>query len=753
MFPFRSLLLSCVLPWAAFAAPPLHVYLTWQGDTATTLTVTFHTDEPLPAGEVRFDTVSRNGQADAYTRRAVAAPARRIKGLDARHVHVAELTGLPPGGDVFFIAGHPAHGFSPERKARTIPADATEIRFAQGGDFGTSPEVGPLLAAAAAFEPHFAALGGDLAYANDSLSNHHLWERWLTFWCANMVTPRGYTVPMVLAIGNHEVEKGGGLRPKEQARYYYTYFPQGFGDVAYGVKRFGRDLAFLSLDSDHTAAVGGAQTTWLAKTLRDLADVRYKMAMYHVPMYPSHRKYESTGQRQREHWLPLFDSLGLSCAWENHDHTYKRTHLLKGGKIDPAGIPYFGDGCWGRSVRTVDASRWYLKKAAPLQHYWICDVTPAGFVARAADAKGRVFDVYPDTHPEAAAAEAMLASLRTQVRHPDLVAAQRPPRAPAKPGLRAEVRPGSFATLDKLRAAPAGKATVTTQVVPRPAGAPTGPLGVLYRGYLNVATNGLHTFWLTSDGLASLTVADIPLLETVAGGKVVSRQGTLQLAEGRHAVEVAYAAGAEGALLALEWSEPGRARTHLPAARQSHDDPSVRLTRVALRIQDDDDDAEEDLKTGKVNLTSSDLEIVTDRNDQRVALRFPGLNIPADAHVRMAYLQFTAEDPGSGNATFAVRAEASPDAAPFTKADRSLSARTTSPRMVTWRPGPWTAKESGTAQRTANLAPLIEEWITRPDAKPGGALALFIEGYGKRVAAAFKGGRDAAPLLVVEYEE
>ena len=356
----RSLALALLLPLAGRAAAPVHVYLTWQGDTASTFTVTFHTDEDYPAGEVYYDTVPHQGDYAAYKHKVTANPPLVIKGLEKRKVHIAEMKDLPPGGDVYFIAGHPDRGFTAERKARTIPADATEIRFAQGGDFGTSPEVGPLLKSAASFEPAFAALGGDIAYANDILTNSPLWEKWLAFWCANMVTPSGYTVPMQLAIGNHEVESGGSmkLKTRAQARFYYTYFPQGFGDVAYGMKRFGKDLAFICLDSDHTAPSGGDQAAWLEKTLRGLAGTRHKMAMYHVPMYPSARKYEDTGAKQRVAWLPHFDALGLTCAWENHDHTYKRTQLLKNGKVDPAGIPYFGDGCWGRAVRPVNESRW-----------------------------------------------------------------------------------------------------------------------------------------------------------------------------------------------------------------------------------------------------------------------------------------------------------------------------------------------------------------------------------------------------------
>jgi hypothetical protein len=75
-----------------------------------------------------------------------------------------------------------------------------------------------------------------------------------------------------------------------------------------------------------------------------------------VPAYPSVRKDEGTTLEIRQHWVPLFEKAGVSAAFEHHDHAYKRTHPLLGGKVQDApakGVTYLGDGAWGASIRKV----------------------------------------------------------------------------------------------------------------------------------------------------------------------------------------------------------------------------------------------------------------------------------------------------------------------------------------------------------------------------------------------------------------
>ncbi len=383
--------------WAitvAATAQPLHVYLTWQGDTSRTMTVNYQTAGHAPASWVYYDTRPRGGEAEAY-RYQVPGGHHQIPGLaDGRWVHVVELTGLQPGKTYYFIAGDSTGGFSPERQFRTIPSGDGPLRFVTGGDMGVGELPQKLMAQAALHGPQFAAIGGDIAYANGRLENIGLWDQWLEAWERWMVTPEGLTIPMALAIGNHEVN-GAYNRPKENAPFYFGFFAQ--AEESYFSRRFGANLVFLFLDTGHIAAHGGPQAAWLEAELARHRNARYTFAVYHVPLYPSHRDYEGAGsQAGRAHWAPLFDRYGLTTAFENHDHTFKRSKLLKEGKPDPDGTLYLGDGCFGRAPRTVDAElRWYLDRAESIAHFWLVDVTRRSVRYRAFDAEGRRIDVYP----------------------------------------------------------------------------------------------------------------------------------------------------------------------------------------------------------------------------------------------------------------------------------------------------------------------------------------------------------------------
>jgi hypothetical protein len=65
-------------------------------------------------------------------------------------------------------------------------------------------------------------------------------------------------------------------------------------------------------------------------------------------------------------------------------------------------------------------------------------------------------------------------------------------------------------------------------------------------------------------------------------------------------------------------------------------------------------------------------------------------------------------------------------------------------------PAQWpTVGARGAAQRTPNLAPVLQEVVDRPGWSGGGALVLVITGSGARVAEAFDG--TFAPILHIEY--
>ena len=416
--PVILMLLCMTAAMQATDESPRYVYLTWQGDTGTTITVNYHTFQPTASSFVLYDTQSIGGNPKKYLYRTEGASSR-VKGLKGRRIHHIELTGLKPGQTYYFVAGDPESGYSEERKFRTIPDDGSPVRFVTGGDMGIGEEVSTLLRRAAALEPQFALIGGDIAYVNGDITKVDIWDQWLQIWCADMITPKGYTIPMALAIGNHEVQGGYQGNP-DKAPFYFGFLAQS-GNRSYFRRQFGPQIVVYFLDSGHIAEHGGKQAEWLEAHLKEDQDTPYRFAIYHVPLYNSYRPFDNEwSQAGRTHWGPLFDKYGLTTAFENHDHMFKRSKLLRDGRESDKGVLYLGDGAWGKGPRTLDLTlRPYLEKGGATLHFWLVDLTAERVEYRAIDINGRIFDVYPTDAAGAAEAEAYFATLPQKYKIPN----------------------------------------------------------------------------------------------------------------------------------------------------------------------------------------------------------------------------------------------------------------------------------------------------------------------------------------------
>jgi hypothetical protein len=170
------------------------------------------------------------------------------------------------------------------------------------------------------------------------------------------------------------------------------------------------------------------------------------------------------------------------------------------------------------------------------------------------------------------------------------------------------------------------------------------------------------------------------------------------------------------------------------------------------RIGASADDAEERVSDGRIDITSSDLELIYDTRDQLVGMRFTGAAVPHGARILDAYLQFKVDEVSIGATLLSLQAEASDDAAPFTSVARSVSLRPRTAAAVSWTPNPWPSVGAiGLDQRSPSLVSLIQPVVDRPGWSSGNSLVLIITGAGARVAESFDGDAPGAPLLVIEY--
>jgi len=214
------------------------------------------------------------------------------------------------------------------------------------------------------------------------------------------ITPDKRRIPIVAAIGNHELAEGYEQEPQDAPFFYdMLAFP---GERGYGVLDVGDYLSVIVLDSGHTNPIPGRQSAWLHQTLTERKDrgVTHVVCVYHVPAYPGHRSYYGyyTGQ-VRNAFVPVMEYGEVDLAYEHHDHTWKRTHPIRNGQVHPFGIVYLGDGAWGVKARSAaqpgrwwQGGRWYLARAGAKNHVWITTLDGRERIVEAIDVNGEVFD-------------------------------------------------------------------------------------------------------------------------------------------------------------------------------------------------------------------------------------------------------------------------------------------------------------------------------------------------------------------------
>jgi len=180
-------------------------------------------------------------------------------------------------------------------------------------------------------------------------------------------------------------------------------------------------------------------------------------------------------------------------------------------------------------------------------------------------------------------------------------------------------------------------------------------------------------------------------------------------------------------------------------------DGTMETFTLQSQVASSEDDAEE-MADGNVYPASSDLELILDKSDQVVGVRFTNLNIPENATITKAYIQFQVDEASTESAAYSIYGESIDNAPFFTATAGNISDRMKTNSSVSWSPAAWdTVGEAGAAQRTADLAPIVQEIVSETGWSSGNAMAFIFTGNGKRVAEAYDGDAAGAPQLYIEY--
>lgn len=398
-FLFPLLLLSIgtlILAWGPSSSPSA-LYLTWLHDPTTTMTVQWHTEEKENT-KVYFQKEGEALWKESSGSSHLLGQATLLFG--DLFVKTAELTDLQPDTVYAFRVGTDKKIY----RFRTMQKEpARPIHFVVGGDVYQDDVAAfkKMNAQVAQMDPDFVVLGGDIAYAR----GHGAWlkgryfeiRRWKTFfkaWKEQMVTSDGRVIPLLVAIGNHDLESTHP-DPRKKPVLFFEFFAMSEPYMSYRALDYGNYLSLILLDTGHAYPIAGTQTDWLKETLSQRQNIQQKMAIYHVSAYPSVYGFDKGNRKKiRSNWVPLFDEYGVQTVFEHHEHAFKRSYRIKGGKLDPNGVLYLGDGSWAVTPRVpVEAKeRWYLAKTDSLNFVYLVSLQGETGVAQAISSSGTTFD-------------------------------------------------------------------------------------------------------------------------------------------------------------------------------------------------------------------------------------------------------------------------------------------------------------------------------------------------------------------------
>ncbi|MDR0916858.1 MAG: metallophosphoesterase family protein [Oscillospiraceae bacterium] len=313
---------------------PSRVLLSWTGDPATTITITYVDADGTTEGFVRYSTDS--ALADATEVRATAVPNKSAMDNDGARF-TATLTNLTPATTYWYSVGN-GDTWSAAQSFTTAETSPDNFSFAFFGDIQVTQSAatdfaawGKLAEAAYAKNPGiaFALQAGDIVESGITT------EHWAAF--LDNASPVFSKIPFLPTNGNHESNFLSG-KPELYLDTFTlpTNGPRGFEEEFYSVDYGSAHILVVnswvfSGEQRLTAAQLDALDAWVAFDLAS-SDAKFKIVLTHVPLYPVHS--DNTGVSAREHWIDTFQKYGVTLMLVGHQHVYSRLSPLTNGAPD-----------------------------------------------------------------------------------------------------------------------------------------------------------------------------------------------------------------------------------------------------------------------------------------------------------------------------------------------------------------------------------------------------------------------------------
>lgn len=352
----------------------------WNGDASRQATISWTTAEQGKTHKVYYGEQKTLGSESKCQRNGMYTLTKKEKGkVKPAYYHHAGLTGLKPDTRYYFVME--SDGVKSKKLYfKTAPAAGCNFSVIHGGDSRSGHldrcKVNVMIAQSVQKNPSIIAF----AHGGDYIVSGKYWGQWRLWLSHHELTTcnDGRVLPIIPTRGNHD---GGPL--------YKEVFNVDPKKPDWYTTNIGKDVAIVTLDTN--VAGGGSQSGFLETELKKLRPkTKWLLTQYHRPLYPAIKGAPA----HQKIFAPLFDKYNVDLACEADGHCIKRTIPIRGGKADPTGVTYIGEGGLGVGQRSPKKDLWYLKGGliGAQHHIMILSFTKEKLGIKTVLLNGKVFD-------------------------------------------------------------------------------------------------------------------------------------------------------------------------------------------------------------------------------------------------------------------------------------------------------------------------------------------------------------------------
>jgi 3',5'-cyclic AMP phosphodiesterase CpdA len=319
--------LATEYPDAKIHAPtpmPDRILLGWEGDTATTQSVSWRTDDSVtsPQAQIAVAEAGPDFPSNASTIEANSSEAVEVNHDYTNQIHKVNFEELDPNTTYLYRVGDGVN-WSEWLEFTTASDEDDAFSFIYMGDAQNDIHEHWSRVIRTAYsdlsDASFILHAGDLIDQGDA---DEQWGGWFegADWIYGMV-------PSIATIGNHEYSRITDT-PSQLAEnwgpqmHYPDNGPEGLEEqVGYWDHQ---DMRIISLNSNTGHADIDQQAAWLDETLENNPN-EWTIITFHHPIFSSGSGRDNA--RLRDALLPVIEKHNVDLVLQGHDHTYARGHL------------------------------------------------------------------------------------------------------------------------------------------------------------------------------------------------------------------------------------------------------------------------------------------------------------------------------------------------------------------------------------------------------------------------------------------